>query len=145
MLPISEAVGLNPEIVGVTVNDVELLTVTPASITRIFPVLAAAGTEVVILTTPAEPIVAAVPLNDTDVTWAGINPASVIVTGVPAGPDDGEKEIESDAVHAKVARTVSASTHIRRAHCKRVLMRKFLLELEKLGYQNIWLDSAKIF
>jgi hypothetical protein len=76
----------------VTVKSVALVAVFPATVTVIFPVVAPAGTDVVILVAVLAAAVAVVPLNRT-VLFAGVvlKFVPVIVTVVPIGPEAGLK------------------------------------------------------
>jgi hypothetical protein len=96
-VPTGPLLGENEEIVGavavvVTVKFVALVAVPPGVVTVIFPVTAPLGTVVVIFVPDAftENDVAATPPNFTAV--ALLRPVPLIVTEVPTGPLDGEKD-----------------------------------------------------
>jgi hypothetical protein len=96
-VPTGPLFGENEEIVGaaavvVTVKFVALVAVPPGVVTVIFPVTAPLGTVVVIFVPDAftENELAATPPNFTAV--APLRPVPLIVTEVPTGPLDGEKD-----------------------------------------------------
>jgi hypothetical protein len=79
-------------IAAVMVKSVALVAVLPATVTVIFPVVAPAGTDVVMLVAVLAVAVAVVPLKRT-VLFAGVvlKFVPVIVTVVPSGPEAGVK------------------------------------------------------
>jgi hypothetical protein len=77
--------------VTVTVNAVDDVAVPPGAVTVITPVVAVAGTVVLICRSEVTVKVAAIPWNFTDV--APVNPDPEMVTGVPTGPLVGLKPV----------------------------------------------------
>ncbi|HSL68482.1 MAG TPA: hypothetical protein VK977_10055, partial [Actinomycetota bacterium] len=106
-VPTGPLFGENEEIVGaaapVTVKFVALVAVPPGVVTVIFPVTAPLGT-IALIRVPApftENVPADTPPNVTAV--APVRPVPLIVTDVPTGPLDGEKdEIEGADAHEEL-------------------------------------------
>ena len=91
--------GLNPEIAGApfggdTINEVLLVAEPAGEVTLIVPVVAPAGTVVMICVAVEEVTAAAAPLKVT-VFWLGValNPVPEMVTNVPAAPPFGVNSI----------------------------------------------------
>ena len=96
-VPIGPLVGAKEVMVGISgtpnMKSVELRTVVQFVVTDILPVVAPTGTVVVILVAVLALTTAAVPLNSTLLfADTGLKLVPVMVTEVPVGPDDGEKE-----------------------------------------------------
>lgn len=88
-LPINPDPGVRLLILGTTVKATELLA-SPPTIRTTLPVVAALGTETVMLVLLQLLTVAAVPLKSTVLEpWAGPKPAPVMVTDVPTMPELG--------------------------------------------------------
>ena len=87
--PTAPLAGLNPVIdgVGSTVKSLTLVTVTPLTVTEIFPKVAPAGTVVVMLVAVEEETAAAIPLKRTTFSvGVMLKFVPVIVTVVPSAP-----------------------------------------------------------
>lgn len=104
--PTAPLAGLKPVMVGVakTVKLEELETVTPLTVTDINPVVAPAGTEVVMLVAVEEETTAAVPLNRTIFSVGVVlKLVPVMVTVVPSAPIFGVKlEMVGEATTKKL-------------------------------------------
>jgi hypothetical protein len=87
--PITPLDGVKPLILGATMKSSALVAVPAGFVTVIFPVVALAGTVVVILISELRVKVAGMPLNLTDVVPVKFVPS--IVTLAPTAPLGGEK------------------------------------------------------
>lgn len=87
VVPAPPELGLNEVMAGITVNELALAVVAPATVTEIAPLVAPAGTTAISCVALADVTAATVPLNET-VSFAtvGSKLLPAIVTDVPTGP-----------------------------------------------------------